>query len=65
MEAHLASRAFLAGDALTIGDIPMGCSIWRWMALPIERPKLPNVERWFGALTHRTAYKKIVMLPLT
>lgn len=65
LESHLASRAFLAGDALTIGDIPMGCSIWRWMALPIERPKLPNVERWFGALTHRPAYKKIVMLPLT
>jgi len=65
VESHLASHAFLAGDALTIGDIQMGCSIWRWMALPIERPKLPNVERWFGALTHRPAYKKIVMLPLT
>jgi len=65
LESHLASRAFVAGDTLTIGDIPMGCSIWRWMALPIERPRLPNVERWFGALTHRPAYKKIVMLPLT
>lgn len=65
LESHLASCAFVAGDTLTIGDIPMGCSIWRWMALPIERPRLPNVERWFGALTHRPAYKKIVMLPLT
>ncbi len=65
VESHLASRAFLAGDALTIGDIPMGCSIWRWMALPIERPELPNVERWFDALTQRPAYRKIVMLPLT
>ena len=65
LEARLASHAFLAGEALTIGDIPMGCSIWRWMALPIERPKLPNVERWFGSLTHRAAYKKIVMLPLS
>jgi glutathione S-transferase len=65
VESHLASRTFLAGDALTIGDIPMGCSIWRWMALPIERPKLQNVERWFDALTQRPAYKKIVMLPLT
>ena len=65
LESHLASRAFVAGDTLTIGDIPMGCSIWRWMALPIQRPKLPNVERWFGALTHRPAYKKVVMLPLT
>jgi glutathione S-transferase len=35
------------------------------MALPIERPALPNVERWFKALTERPAYKKTVMLPLT
>jgi glutathione S-transferase len=65
VDSHLASRPFLAGDALTIGDIPLGCSIWRWMALPIERPSLPNVERWFDALAQRPAYKKIVMLPLT
>ena len=65
VDAQLASRAFLAGDTLTIGDIPMGCSIWRWMALPIERPRLPNVERWFDALCARPAYRKIVMLPLS
>jgi glutathione S-transferase len=65
VDAQLAARAFLAGDALTMGDIPMGCSIWRWMALPIERPKLPNVERWFNALGERPAYRKIVMLPLS
>ena len=65
VESHLGSRAFLAADALTIADIPLGCSIWRWMALPIERPRMPNVERWFDALTQRPAYKKIVMLPLT
>jgi len=43
----------------------MGCSIWRWMALPIERPRLPNVERWFDALSGRPAYRKVVMLPLS
>ena len=65
VDAHLESRPFLAGDALTMGDIPLGCSVWRWMALPIERPALPNVQRWFDALTARPAYGKIVMLPLT
>ena len=65
VDSQLASRAFLAGDALTMGDIPMGCSIWRWMALPIERPKLANVERWFNALGERPAYRKVVMLPLS
>lgn len=65
VDAHLASRRFLAGDTFTMGDLPLGCAIWRWMALPIERPVLPNVQRWFDALTERPAYKKVVMLPLS
>lgn len=65
VDAHLQSRPFLAGYALTMGDIPLGCSVWRWMALPIERPPLPNVQRWFDALAARPAYRKTVMLPLT
>jgi glutathione S-transferase len=65
VEAHLASRAFLAGTALTAGDIALGCGIWRWMALPIERPALPAVQRWFDALGRRPAYRRIVMQPLS
>jgi glutathione S-transferase len=64
-DAALARRAYLGGDALTMGDIALGCGIWRWMALPIERPPLPNVQRWFESLAQRPAYRKIVMLPLT
>ncbi len=47
-----------------MGDIALGCSIWRWMALPIERPALPGVQRWFESLARRPAYRQIVMLPL-
>jgi glutathione S-transferase len=65
LDAHLKNRAFVAGDELTMGDIPMGCSIWRWMALPIERPALANVQRWFEALRERAPYKSVVMLPVT
>ena len=64
-DAHLKNRAFVAGDELTMGDIPMGCAIWRWMALPIERPALANVQRWFEALRERAPYKSVVMLPVT
>ena len=65
LDHYLASRAFVAGDAFTMGDIPLGCAIWRWMALPIERPARPNVQRWFDALSQRSAFKSAVMLPLT
>lgn len=65
LDAHLASRAFVAGDHFTMGDIPVGCGVWRWMALPIERPPLPNLQRWFDALAQRPAFAKTVMTPLT
>ena len=55
VDARLASRPYIAGDTLTMGDIPLGAGIWRWMALPIERPPLPNVQRWFDTLAARPA----------
>jgi glutathione S-transferase len=65
VEARLKTAEYLAGDSFTMGDIALGCGIWRWMALPIERPVLPGVQRWFESLAQRPAYRKIVMLPLT
>jgi glutathione S-transferase len=65
LDAHLQTHRFVAGDAFTMGDIPLGCGIWRWLGLPIERPALPNVQRWFDALAERPAYRQVVMHPLT
>ncbi len=65
LDAHLRNRSHIAGKDLSMGDIPMGCAIWRWMALPIERTDFPNVQRWFDTLSRRPAYQKTVMLPLT
>ena len=33
-----ATRAYVAGDRLTMGDIPLGCYVHLWMSMPIERP---------------------------
>jgi len=65
LDAHLKNRAYVAGESLSMGDIPLGCAIWRWMGLPIERPDLPHLLRWFESLSARPAYKKVVMLPLS
>jgi glutathione S-transferase len=64
-ERSLAERAFLAGNELTIGDIPLGCHVQIWMRLPIERPPLPHLEAWFQRLCERPAYRKTVDLPLS
>jgi glutathione S-transferase len=65
VDARLKTAEYLAGGSFTIGDIALGCGIWRWMALPIERPALPGVQRWFESLARRPAYRKVVMLPLS
>lgn len=64
LDSHLAGREFVGGNTFTMGDIALGCAVWRWMTLPIERDELPQVQRWFDALSKREAYRKVVMLPL-
>lgn len=65
LDAHLADREYVAGAELTMGDIPLGVTVYRWLALDIERPSLPNVEAWYERLGERKAYGEIVMQPLT
>jgi glutathione S-transferase len=65
LDAHLSNRTYIAGDTFTVGDIPMGCAIWRWMSLPIERAEYPALQRWFDTLCNRQPYQKVVMKPLT
>jgi len=64
LDAALADRMYVAG-AFSMGDIPIGCEVQRWMRLPMERPKLPHLEAWFGRLCVRTAFKKNVDILLT
>jgi glutathione S-transferase len=65
VDAWLADRDYLAGKSFTMGDIPMGIAAWRWFELPIERPALPNFERWYTRMCERPAYAKNCMLTLT
>ena len=64
LDAELAKTAYVGGDSLTMGDIAVGCAAWRWMALPVQRPRLENFERWFALLAARESYRKVVMVPL-
>lgn len=57
-DAHLARQPYLAGAQFTMGDIPLAVIGHRWFALPIERPALPNFERWFKTVSARPAFQK-------
>lgn len=65
LDAHLVSRDFIGGPTLTMGDIPIAPFVHRWYALPIERPKMANLEKYYARLSDMPSYKTHVMLPLT
>ena len=65
LDAHLAAHAFLGGDAFTMGDIPVGCFAYRWFSLPLERPPLPHLRRWYESLHDKRGYRQHVMVTMT
>lgn len=61
LDAQLARHAYVAGDHLTMADIPTGSTLYRYFNMPIERPDFPNLERWYGLLREREPYREWVM----
>jgi glutathione S-transferase len=65
LDAQLGKTAFVAGATFSFGDIPVGVMIYRYMKLVPERPKLPNLERWYAAIAERKAFRDhISSIPL-
>jgi glutathione S-transferase len=62
LERQLDGKRFIMGDHLTMSDIAVGTLLYRYFNLSIPRPKLANVEAWYGHLCQRPAYKAHVMV---
>ena len=66
MDAQLAKTKFLAGDAFSYGDIPVGVMCYRYMQLVPNRPATPNLDRWYAAISGRKAFQDHVgSIPLS
>jgi glutathione S-transferase len=65
LDGHLADRPYVAGAHLTMGDIPVGCMVYRWFALDIARPELKHLKAWHERLATRPAYARHVMIKMT
>lgn len=65
IDAHLAARPFMAGDALTMADIPIACEVHRWWGLPQPRPSWPHLERWYAQWQAMPASRGVLDLPLS
>jgi glutathione S-transferase len=67
LDAHLATRSFMAGERFTMADIPIGCELHRWFGLPAAlyaRPVWANLERYFASLRERAAARGVLDLAL-
>ena len=61
-----AKTQYLAGDAFSYGDIPVGIMTYRYVQLIPERPSTANLDRWYAAISSRPAFKEqVASVPLT
>ena len=61
----LPRQPFMAGERMTMADIPIACEVHRWQALPQARPQHANLERWYNTLRTRPAARGVFDFPLT
>jgi glutathione S-transferase len=65
LDAQLARRAYLAGEQLTMADLPIACEIHRWWGLPLERAARPHLQRWYDAMLRLPAARGVLDLTLS
>ena len=61
LDAQLAKTAFLAGDALSMGDIPAALVTYRFRRLVPERSGLDHLEHWYTGMEQRPAFRQHVL----
>lgn len=62
LNQQLHGRQYIIGDQVSIADVAVGTLMFRYFNLPIQRPKLANVESWYQRLSRRPAYQQHVMV---
>jgi glutathione S-transferase len=61
LDAQLSKTAFVAGDAFSMGDIPVALTAYRYRKLVPDRGGLDNLERWYAGMEQRPAFKEHVL----
>lgn len=63
LDRRLADRPYMMGDTLSLADITVGTSLYRYFEMEIPRPDLPHVSAYYARLQARPAYAAHVMVP--
>jgi glutathione S-transferase len=64
IDAELSRHDYIAGDALTLCDIPWGVHAHRWFGmdyLGLDRPEMPALRAWYDRLYARAAFQAAVV----
>lgn len=64
LDAYLAGRDWLDGDAFGMAECVVGASVHRWLNMPIAREPRPNVERWYRTVFARPSAPAALPLPI-
>lgn len=80
IDTLLSTRAFMAGDAFTMADIPIACEVHRWIGLPEPihaqpaqpgvmptdnlRPEWPHLMRWYRGVFAMPCARGVLDQPL-
>jgi glutathione S-transferase len=65
LEAQLARQPYIAGETLTMADVPIACEIHRWWGLPRERAPLPHLQRWYDGMLRLPAARGVLDIELS
>jgi len=58
LDAHLAKRAWVSGNAFSIADISMACPLMVAGIAQLPVAEFPNVEAWFGRVQLLDSWKR-------
>ena len=65
LNRHLADRPFMAGDRLTMADLPIACELHRWWNLPLAQTDHPHLRRWYQGMQDLPAARGVLDLALS
>jgi glutathione S-transferase len=61
LDAQLGKTAFVAGDAFSMGDIPVGLIAYRYRRLMPDWSGLDHLTRWYDGLEQRAAFEQHIL----
>lgn len=65
LDAHLAQRPYMAGERLTMADIPIACEMHRWWGLPLDHAEHPHLRRWYEGVAQLPAARGALNVALS